>query len=49
MDPAMAAVHEEVHAQARAENEDQRQIAQDMGLMLLPQEETGDGKEDQQA
>ncbi len=42
---SMAAMHEEMHAAANAEQEDQRQIADDMRLMLLPQEVSGNGKE----
>jgi hypothetical protein len=47
--PAVAAMHEEVHAHAHAKKEDQRQIAQDVRLVLLPQQEPGDSKENQQA
>jgi len=46
--PAMPAVHKKMHAHAYAEDEDQRQVSQDVRLVFLPQEEPTDGQKNQQ-
>ncbi len=45
---SVPAMHEEVHSKTGPKKEDRRQLTHDMRLVLLPQEVSADGQEDQQ-